>query len=108
MKKILFLLTAFLILALVSGCEQTVDDDSTDEPVNAYACEQDSDCVVKDVRNCCGYYPRCVNVDHEPDIAAVQAECAEKGLVSVCGFPEIDSCSCIANRCESLQGGNVV
>lgn len=67
-----------------------------------YACDEDSDCVIKDVHNCCGYYPRCVNKDYEPDIKAVEKECAEKGRVSVCGFPQITSCKCVGNKCVSM------
>lgn len=70
--------------------------------VDAYACNEDSDCLIKDVHNCCGYYPRCVNKDYEPDIEAVKKECAGKGMASVCGFPEITSCKCVNNKCISM------
>jgi hypothetical protein len=66
-----------------------------------FACRQASDCAVKNVGNCCGYYPRCANVDatfSPPDCSA--------GQVGVCGFPEITSCDCRANSCVSLQNGN--
>lgn len=69
--------------------------------VDAYACKEDSDCVIKDVHNCCGYYPRCVNKDYEPDIEAVKKECAEKGMASVCGWSDITGCKCVDNKCVS-------
>ncbi len=40
-------------------------------------CETDSDCAVKNVGNCCGYYPACVNKFFVPDLEAVQKECQE-------------------------------
>jgi hypothetical protein len=33
----------------------------------------------------------------------VQAECAKKGMMSVCGFPEISSCSCKQGTCEAAS-----
>ena len=75
--------------------------------VDAYVCETDADCAVKDVHNCCGYYPRCVNRAYEPDIEAVRTSCQNSGLLSVCGYPEIDECACHENRCVSLQEGRV-
>ncbi|MFH1649307.1 MAG: hypothetical protein ABIA93_02050 [Candidatus Woesearchaeota archaeon] len=65
-------------------------------------CEMDTECVVKNVGNCCGYYPKCVNVDYQPDTEAVQKQCAEQGIASVCGWQEIESCSCQKSRCEEV------
>ncbi len=64
-------------------------------------CKTDADCTVKNVGNCCGYYPACVNVNSPTDPKGVQAECAKKGMMSVCGFPEISSCSCKQGKCEA-------
>lgn len=66
-----------------------------------YSCRADADCAVKNVGNCCGMMPACVNKDSPTDPAAVQAECASKGLSSVCGFREISACSCVDNRCQA-------
>ena len=63
-------------------------------------CTRDADCTIKDVGNCCGYYPACVNVDSPTDPAAVKAQCAREGTMSVCGFPEISSCRCEAGQCQ--------
>src|SRR5688500_17951353 len=49
-------------------------------------CKVDSDCVVKDVGNCCGYYPACLNKASPTDPAGVKAQCAKDGMASVCGF----------------------
>lgn len=65
------------------------------------SCKTDSDCVVNDVGNCCGYYPMCVNKDARTDPKAVQAQCAKSGMASVCGFPEISSCSCVKGQCAA-------
>jgi hypothetical protein len=63
-----------------------------------YGCAQHSDCVIKDVRNCCGYYPRCANKDAQFEPPRCE------GVGSVCGFPVIDRCECRMSHCVSLQG----
>ncbi len=68
-----------------------------------YSCGVDADCAVKNVGNCCGMMPACVNRNSPTDPAAVQAECARSGLSSVCGFVEIAACGCVSNRCEPQQ-----
>ena len=70
-----------------------------------HSCKTDADCAVKNVGNCCGYYPACVNVNSPTDPKGVQAECAKQGMASVCGFPEISSCNCTQGRCEAAPGG---
>ncbi|MEN1941832.1 hypothetical protein WCE41_11000 [Luteimonas sp. MJ246] len=72
------------------------------------SCRVDSDCAVKNVGNCCGYFPSCVNTDAEPDPAAVQAACAESGMAGVCGFRDIQACACVSNSCEPAASGGVV
>jgi hypothetical protein len=66
-----------------------------------YACQTDADCVVKNVGNCCGYYPRCVNQDFVADPAGVSEACKREGMSSVCGFEEPTGCACIAGRCQN-------
>lgn len=65
-----------------------------------YSCRSDSDCTIKDVRNCCGYYPKCVNLNAGADPEFVAAACAREGLASACGYPSIDACRCIESHCE--------
>lgn len=67
------------------------------------SCRVDSDCTVKDVGNCCGTFPACVNVDSPADPQAVMAECQRSGMASVCGFREIQACACVASRCEAVD-----
>ena len=94
------------ILIWLSGC--TATQEAEIDAYDMYHCKNDSECVVKDVHSCCGYYPRCVNINYEPDIKSVISECMKKGVVSVCGFPEVTNCECRENKCASLQDGIVV
>lgn len=71
------------------------------------SCKSDKDCTVKNVGNCCGEYPACVNVNSPTDPAGVQAQCAKQGMASICGFPVISGCSCKAGKCESSGGGEI-
>jgi hypothetical protein len=73
-----------------------------------YSCRTDADCTVKNVGNCCGYYPACVNVDSPTDPEGVQQQCAKEGMVSVCGWAEISSCSCVQGRCQGNTSGPAV
>lgn len=70
-------------------------------------CSRDADCAVKNVGNCCGYFPACVNTAHEPDPEGVQEECRRKGMASICGFAEIAQCRCVAKQCEAVAGDSV-
>ena len=65
-----------------------------------FACKTDSDCAVKNVGNCCGAKPACVNANSPTDPAGVKAECARKGMMSVCGFKPIDGCQCVQGQCK--------
>lgn len=71
-----------------------------------YRCAKDSDCAVKDVGNCCGYYPACVNAASPTFPERVREECARDGVSGICGFPVISGCRCVAGRCESDGGGS--
>ena len=64
------------------------------------SCKSSADCVVKDVGNCCGYYPRCVNASAKVDPQAVQAQCARSGMASVCGFRTVEACECVQGECR--------
>ena len=64
----------------------------------AYSCSKDNDCEIKDVRNCCGYYPKCVNTDYEPK----SGNACKGGMSGVCGFPSINKCVCTGGECEGL------
>jgi hypothetical protein len=70
-----------------------------------YSCTVDADCAVKNVGNCCGYYPACVNRDSPTFPEQVRERCEAEGMMGVCGFPEITACQCVDNRCESAGNG---
>jgi hypothetical protein len=63
------------------------------------SCRRDADCAVKDVGNCCGAAPACVNVDSPTDPQGVAAQCRASGRMSICGFRQITSCQCVAGQC---------
>lgn len=91
--------------ASVPEPEPQPDAGSTTDASSAdprFQCDSDADCAVKDVGNCCGYYPRCANVD-----ATFERPSCE-GRAGVCGFPTIESCACRQNTCRSLQGGREI
>ena len=70
-----------------------------------FSCTTDAECTVKNVGNCCGEYPACVNVDSPTFPEQVKAQCAAEGMSSICGYPSISSCQCVDNRCEGVSDG---
>ncbi len=68
------------------------------------SCRTDADCAVKDVGNCCGRMPACVNAKAAVDPAATQAWCARQGIASTCGFVEVTACQCVASQCTAAGG----
>lgn len=110
------IIVAVMVFALVAGCVPEVPEGADfgqgvpaegqlPKSLNEYersidySCKSDSDCVIKDVGNCCGFYPRCVNKDAMTYPNLVKQFCAEEKLVSVCGFPSIRSCECVSGAC---------
>jgi len=73
------------------------------EAVDA-SCKTDADCTVKNVGNCCGAYPQCVNVDSPTFPEQVKAACAAKGQMGVCGAPSISGCHCVSGTCAAQPG----
>ncbi len=116
-------LVAFAILLLVACAapDHAPDHASEDGPTGTSqptpmksgavildkSCKSDADCAVKNVGNCCGYYPACINKDSPTDPAGVQAQCRAQGMVGVCGFPSIASCQCRNGQCESAGSGAI-
>ncbi len=96
-------LTMAVLLCLAPGPSRAEGTAAAD-PV--YACTQDSDCVVKDVHNCCGYYPACVNTNAVIDIKAVERRCAKENVAGVCGFPVISGCACQGGACVNIQASS--
>ncbi len=71
----------------------------------ALHCEQDSDCAVRNIGNCCGTYLACVRSDSRTDATAVAHECAREGLAGICGYPDIAACACVEGRCAAASTG---
>ena len=71
-----------------------------------YSCTTDADCTIKDIGNCCGYYPACVNIDSPTFPEQVKARCQETGTSGVCGFPSLVGCRCTQGRCEGVSGAS--
>lgn len=67
-------------------------------------CRVAADCEVKNVGNCCGYFPACVNKDAAVDPEAVRAECERSGMASVCGWKDIQACDCVQGQCRAVDG----
>ena len=105
MRKTL-LVVFVLSVIVINGCVNKPIGDR--KGITPDSCNTDSDCVIKDVHSCCGYFPRCVNKDYIPDIESVRRGCQKKGLASICGFSEITNCKCVENTCMSMQGDSVV
>jgi len=103
MKKILIVLASLLILTIACTSKQENKISSLKEYTDKidYSCNVDTDCEVKDIRNCCGYFPRCTSKDYNPNPELVAELCIKEGTASICGFEEITSCQCVNNKCES-------
>ncbi|QBB71658.1 hypothetical protein ELE36_15550 [Pseudolysobacter antarcticus] len=69
-----------------------------------YSCATAADCVVKNVGNCCGYYPGCVNSSSPTFPDQVRAQCAAQKMHGVCGFPANPGCQCVAHKCVTTAG----
>jgi hypothetical protein len=97
------------LMFLLAACANTLAHSSDPPAVSSktsadeidYTCKADADCAVKDVGNCCGRYPACVNRDSPTFPDRVKAECAKKGEMGICGFREISGCACVEGRCAS-------
>ena len=64
-----------------------------------YSCSQASDCTIKDVGNCCGAFPKCVNKDAMVNRDLVRDACKKEKRMGVCGFPSLVSCKCVEKKC---------
>ena len=67
-----------------------------------YTCQKNSDCVIKDIGNCCGHYPVCTNVKTRAMPELMKNMCLNEGMASVCGYNAINRCECVSGRCEGL------
>ncbi|WAT14393.1 hypothetical protein [Xanthomonas fragariae] len=112
MSRILYwCLSSLLLMAcLVSivGCvtapstEAATQPAATGKPITVTTtCRSDADCTVKNVGNCCGAFPACINVNSATDPKGVMAQCQTSGKMSVCGFRQISACQCVTGQCAA-------
>ena len=105
-----------LLLMLLAACSSSSSTGTaqppppgTDKPALGQIdtrCRSNADCAVKNVGNCCGAMPACVNQDSPTDPAAVQAQCQAKGMMGLCGFREISACQCDNGQCVEAPAAN--
>jgi hypothetical protein len=98
---VLFLIT----LAFCTACTPTTGNADYLAPPDR-SCTTDADCVVKDVGNCCGYYPACLNKAAKTDPEGVKRQCEKDAVASICGFPTIESCTCVEGTCQPAGTGS--
>jgi len=105
--------TLMLLLALLlTGCANASGPITPTAPPTAnsreevdFGCTVDADCAVKNVGNCCGYFPACVNANSPVFPERVRAECERDGVSGICGFAEISACACVDGQCQAADAG---
>ncbi|MBB3803073.1 hypothetical protein FHR53_000059 [Xanthomonas arboricola] len=100
----LLLLVVFTLIGCVAAppTEAATPPAATAKPVTVITtCKVDADCTVKNVGNCCGAFPACVNVNSATDPKGVMAQCQSSGMMSVCGFQDISGCQCVSGQCAA-------
>jgi hypothetical protein len=70
-------------------------------------CKVDADCQVKDVGNCCGAYPECVNKDAAVDPKSVKAQCAREHRMGMCHVMAVGGCSCVQGQCSDINAAQM-
>ena len=105
-----------LLLMLLAACSSSSSTGTaqppppgTDKPALGQIdtrCRSNADCAVKNVGNCCGAMPACVNKDSPTNPQAVQAQCQAKGMMGICGFREISACQCDNGQCVEAPAAN--
>lgn len=64
-------------------------------------CRTDADCAVKNIGNCCGFLPACVNQASPTAPDLVLARCAASGEEPNCDHPMIYACLCEQGICRA-------
>jgi hypothetical protein len=109
MRRILLVVALLSLTACAHAAQEKKSAPApATEPTVDDRCTTDADCEVKNVGNCCGYYPACVNRESPTFPDRVKAECTKKGMMGVCGFPELAGCSCVEGRCADVPKGDAV
>jgi len=72
-----------------------------------YSCQQDSDCVIKDLHNCCGVGYHCVNKNAfvYPDF--VEAQCVKEEVAVNCDKVNLpEACECENDKCVEKENAS--
>lgn len=72
-----------------------------DPPALNLRCQADADCAVKNIGNCCGFMPACVNKTSPTAPELVLARCAASGEEPICDHPMIYACLCEQGICRA-------
>lgn len=64
-------------------------------------CQTAVDCEVKNIGNCCGFLPVCVNKASPTAPDLVLARCAASGEEPICDHPMIYACLCERGICKA-------
>lgn len=72
-----------------------------DPPALNLRCQTDADCTVKNIGNCCGFMPACVNQASPTAPELVLARCAASGEEAICDHPMIYACLCEQGICRA-------
>lgn len=93
------------LLIMLVGCiatEQRVPEtlDSAVPATLVLSCTTDADCVVKNIGNCCGYFPACLNKNSPTSPDLVLAQCERDQQMAQCGHPMIYGCRCESGFCR--------
>lgn len=105
MHRMIFMLLALLVVDVHAAPPQLLGPPVTKADIVDYSCRTDQDCSIKNVGNCCGEFPSCVNRDSPTFPERVKAECERNGTAGVCDFPVVESCACINSRCSNVTAG---
>ncbi len=102
MKKIIFILTISVLILISSCANQQIKEIKTVRDYERsidYRCNIDSDCEIKNVNKCCGYFTECVNKNTEIDENLIIKLCLQESKFPVCAFYKINQCGCARNKC---------
>ncbi len=89
-----------------SASASTVSSPQYDFSNPSRSCKVDADCEVKDVGNCCGTHPECVNTNAPTNPAKVRAQCRAEHRTGMCNVRAIGGCSCVQGQCNDLNPGS--
>ncbi len=67
-----------------------------------YSCSSNTDCVIQDIKNCCGSYPKCTNANAIVNTSLVEELCKNQSTTS-CNVPTINSCKCQYKKCVGVS-----